>query len=859
MKAKQAQLFSRQQLMNLVSRSFQNFDRSAILFRGAKTLWLSVILFLVIPAQLVKAEARKGLPASVVLAPDGDANLHAAKAFVTQITPDGSLPTSVEQQGENELNINGGEREGNNLFHSFEQFSVPEGIEAVFENAPDIENIFTRITGGEASAINGILRTQGGANFFLVNPNGIVFGENAQLDVGGSFIATTANSIQFEDGTEFTASNADEKPILTVSVPIGLNLDSNSEAIQVNGGGNQIISDSPFSPIEFGERPKGLFVPNGQTFALVGNGLSFNGGIIVTEGNQIYLGSVNTGSVAMKQTKTGSILLNDVTGKYQDIDLSERSLINFSGEQVGTITLLGKNINIAGRSFILSQNQGNFSESSINIKSSETLTISDISSNDNTTSYIRSETFNNGTGASINISANQLFLEGGRIQTTTSSNAMAGNINIEISDIAKFDGGFIVAPTFAQGNAGNINLSTSQLQLTNGGLIVASTIGEGNGGQVNVEADSIEVIGNSLGDNSAISAASFGTGSAGTVMLNTKQLSVINGGIISSSSFGTGNAGNLTIDASEFVQVIGANNRLESSRISSFVESAPTITRQLSGLPEITTGNSGSLTINTPSLNVSQKGIVSVENKGIGSGGTLSINADNLNVGKSVSITAATESGLGGNINLNTSNLQIGTGSQVTAEANNNGEGGNITINTDTLIARKNSEVTANAFAGQGGNINIDAEGSFLFDSPENIFSASSELGIDGTIQINTPDINLQRELEQSEANFLTVEQTIANSCLARSSGQANFTIDGNGGLPKNPDSNYSDTNFSLTGVGSLPSTIKQPSLTQANNSQYNQSMIPAEKMLGTEDGRIFLVAAPQKAESFFCHNIEAK
>ncbi|NJL50976.1 MAG: filamentous hemagglutinin N-terminal domain-containing protein [Hydrococcus sp. SU_1_0] len=101
-----------------------------------------------------------------------------------QITPDGTLPTVVEEQ-ENMEKITGGEREGNNLFHSFEEFSIPEGIEAIFENGLDVENIFTRITGESASTINGILKTQGGANFFLINPNGIVFGENAQLDVGG--------------------------------------------------------------------------------------------------------------------------------------------------------------------------------------------------------------------------------------------------------------------------------------------------------------------------------------------------------------------------------------------------------------------------------------------------------------------------------------------------------------------------------------------------------------------------------------------------------------------------------------------------------------------------------------------------
>lgn len=87
------------------------------LVRVGKRLCLSTIVFFTLPIALVEA----------------------------QVTPDESLSTNVEQQGENQLNINGGEREGNNLFHSFEEFSIPEGLEAVFENAPDIENIFTRI------------------------------------------------------------------------------------------------------------------------------------------------------------------------------------------------------------------------------------------------------------------------------------------------------------------------------------------------------------------------------------------------------------------------------------------------------------------------------------------------------------------------------------------------------------------------------------------------------------------------------------------------------------------------------------------------------------------------------------------
>jgi filamentous hemagglutinin family protein len=101
-----------------------------------------------------------------------------------QVTSDNTTSSNVEQ-AENITEITGGERANNNLFHSFEQFSIPDGTEAIFKNATDIENIFTRVTGDDISNIDGILSSQGDANFFFINPNGIIFGENAQLNVGG--------------------------------------------------------------------------------------------------------------------------------------------------------------------------------------------------------------------------------------------------------------------------------------------------------------------------------------------------------------------------------------------------------------------------------------------------------------------------------------------------------------------------------------------------------------------------------------------------------------------------------------------------------------------------------------------------
>ena len=863
MKLKQTELPDKQQLVKMGQR-----------------LFLSVFLFLTIPAVLVKAEAKQGLPASDALAPvlkDSLSPTPYRRSFTTdllrkgvpkqvrrthflaQISPDESLPTSVEQQGENRLNINGGAREGNNLFHSFEEFSVPEGIEAVFENAPDLQNIFTRVTGDAVSVIEGILRTQGEANFFLLNSNGIVFGENAQLDVGGSFLATTANSIQFEDGTEFTV-NAEEQPILTVSVPIGVQFEGNSGAITVNGHGNQVHSESSFTPIKLDQRQQGLSVSSAQTFALVGNGVNLNGAVISsTEDGHIYLSSINSGLLDINQTEDRFTLSSDNVTEYQDIDLKQQSLVDASGERVGSVFITGRNISILEQSFVLSQNQGNLSSGSLNIQASESLIVSGQAVKSDVRSNIRSENFAAGEGADINISANQvLFQNGARIRTNSFGDALGGDIKIKAADSIQLSASSsIIATTFAKGDAGNIVLSTSQLQV-HASVINSSTNGAGNGGTLDVNADLVEIIGTSATTRASIATTSFAAGNADDLTLNTKKLRVIDGASFSSSSFGSGNAGNLTVNASESVEVKGISNNFVStsnpqSTIRAAVQSVPPQARKTLGLPDVPSGDSGNVTINVPVLNITQEGVVSVENQGTGNGGLLYVNANQLNLEGAGKITAATASGLGGNIDLTTENLKIDQGSQITAAAENNGDGGNVMINTTTLIAKKNSQVTANAFQGRGGNIDINAEALFLFDSPENIFSASSELGIDGTIQFDTPDINLQRELEQSELEIITADQAITNSCLSRSNGQASFTISGNDEFPKNPHSNYSDSNFSLTGVGSLPTTIKQPSSTQASNSSNKQSMIPAEKMVETEDGRILLVAAPQTAESIYC------
>jgi len=143
-----------------------------------------------------------------------------------QIAGDGTLGTQVNKATIapciGMCTITGGVEQGTNLFHSFQEFSIPTGGQAWFNNSPQIQNILTRVTGNSISNLDGLIKTNGTANFFFLNPNGIVFGSNAQLQIGGSFFASTASSFKFADGSEFGAIAAQTPPLLAVHVTPGL-------------------------------------------------------------------------------------------------------------------------------------------------------------------------------------------------------------------------------------------------------------------------------------------------------------------------------------------------------------------------------------------------------------------------------------------------------------------------------------------------------------------------------------------------------------------------------------------------------------------------------------------------------------
>ena len=722
------------------------------------------------------------------------------RSAIAQVVPDGTLPTIVTSIG-NSFTIEGGARSGNNLFHSFSQFSVPTGGAAIFNNAIDIQNIFSRVTGGVGSTIDGVIQANGTANLFLLNPSGILFGPNASLNIGGSFIGTTADSIKFADGVEFSAANANGSPLLTMSVPVGLQMGQNPGEIQVQGPGHDITRIG-LSLLNRGT-PKGLQVSAGNTLALVGGNIILDGGLLVADSGKIELAALSNGPWMMGQGNQFANLGSMPTPQFGDIQLRAAALVDVSGLPAGSIEFMGGNITLQDGSIVLGQNLGTQPGGNIQILGSKSLLIT--GTTPFVSSRITTQPLGSGQGGSINISVPRLILsDGGSVASQTFSSAQSGDLTVQAPDSIQITGTSPLDPsnlsalttaTFSPGNSGTLTVSTGTLTLRDGAQITSPTVGSGNAGRVTVNATNlIDIQGTSLLSNSAIVSNSFGQGDAGTTIVNAPRLRLRDGGAVFSAGLSSGNAGNIIINAQDSIEI--TNSRLleddfDKAKISSSTQFASPILQVILGLPPIPTGKSGSVIINTPQLTMTNGAIVSVENPGSNKGGTVEINANVMNLNNSAKISAVTASGTGGDIILNIQDiLLLRYNSELSTQSGGTGNGGNIIINAPIILGLENSDIIANAFKGRGGNIEITTQGILGLKyrdqlTSENDITASSEFGVNGTVDIITPGIDLNSGLISLPVELVDPSQQIAQSCATQQG--SSFVISGRGGMHENP------------------------------------------------------------------------
>jgi filamentous hemagglutinin family protein len=766
--------------------------RSPFAFRGVP---MSVLRFhYLLPSALCLLPSICLLPVTCLL----------PSSAIAQITPDGSVGTSVSQTGL-DFTITGGTRPSNgpNLFHSFNQFSVPMGGSATFNNAADVVNIFGRVTGGNVSNIDGILRANGAANLFLINPAGIIFEPNASLNIGGSFVGITANTIKFADGTEFNVSSSASSTLLTVSVPVGLQMNNNSGAIQVQGNGHTLTAQHPlFAPYIPTGLHSGLAVPPGRTLAVVGSNIELDGGILMAPEGRVELGSVTQGQVRLTDT-TSRLTLNyaDVSS-FGDVNLKQRSLVDVNGMDAGSIQVQGRNVSLTDGSVLWVQNRGLQAAGAIQVNATQALEVQGSTPDAFISSSIWNETVAPGSGGNIQLTAPRILIaEGASVSAKTYSSAQGGQIilnttNLEVlgykpqlPEIFSAIGTF----TLGQGSAENIAIATQQMTLHAGGFVGSGTLNAGQAGDVNVYADAIALSGATPAlIPSLIASSTLGRGgNSGNLTINTRILSLANSGLVSTSSIGTGSAGNLVINASEAIDIGGRYSPdVYVSAISSAVSFPSLGYAQAFNLTGTPIGSAGNIVVRTPQLRLWDAATINTTNEAIGNAGTVQIVANSILLDRDANITAFTRDGEGGNVEIQAQSLILRRSSQISATAGGLGNGGNVSINASIIVGFENSDIIANAVKGRGGNIQITAQGIFGLKfrpelTPENDITASSQFGVNGTVQISTPGIDPDSGLVELKLDLVDSSQQIVTGCGGNTG--SSFVVTGRGGIPVNP------------------------------------------------------------------------
>jgi filamentous hemagglutinin family protein len=661
-----------------------------------------------------------------------------SSSAMAQIVPDNTLRVnSIVTPKGNTSNITGGTLAGNNLFHSFEQFSLSTGNTAYFNNASNVQNIISRVTGFSISNIDGLLKANGSANLFLINPNGIIFGPNAALNIGGSFLASTANRINFADGSQFSAKDPQNQPLLTVSVPIGLGLDGNPGSIQVQGTGHNLTLNNPFSPFIRTISSNGLRVKPEKTLALVGGDVVLEGGKLEASGGRIELGSVDQGIVRINTASSGWTLSYEDAVSFKNIQLSQQSIADVSGLRSGFIQAQAADVELGSGSIFLIQNQGEKLSGDIIVNASEKLRIIGTSLNGAIPTSLVNETLV-GDGGKIEISTKNLILQdGATIAAKTYGLGRGGDVFVNASEFTQVADGSssivqlpsnIITATFGPGDSGNLTLGTKKLSVQSGGEILTSTFGTGKGGNLTVNTpESTQVIGYLSGASqlsSTLLTRASGSGNAGNLVLSTGIVSVKDGGIIGSLALGSGSGGDVTVNSDNSVEIVGVvPNVFTPSSLATATYSR---------------GNSGKLTVNTKKLTVRDGGIINTSTRSTGKADSLIINAsDSIDViGKvpgavnpsliNSSVVDYNKSfqelyllpsalrGDSGSVTINTNKLNIADGALISVNNDGSGNAGIININADAIHISNSGGITATTAVGQGGDINITSNNIFL-------------------------------------------------------------------------------------------------------------------------------------------------
>jgi filamentous hemagglutinin family protein len=684
--------------------------------------------------------------------------------------------------------IDGGATRGTNLFHSFSLFSVPSNGIAYFNNALNIQNIMTRVTGGSVSNIDGLLRANGTANLFLLNPNGIIFGPNASLNIGGSLMATTANSLMFADGSVFSTNPAQSPPLLTINVPIGLQLGSNQSGAITNAAnlsvnpkqnlsliGSSIVNTGQLTALGGQVTVAAVFGQGMASLGQAGKLLSLDYQPTAVSSNQsdrgtaIITGAIDASNSAAGQTGGIVQILGDRVG------LLANSRVNVSGDAGGGKVLVGSDYQGMGA---LPQAIATYVSPQATIQA-DALTTGDggqiiVWANESTRAYGSLSArggLQAGNGGLIETSSRNFLDVAGIRVNATATNGLGGTWLLDPRNITLSSSGTSINGSFSGGNpniftpSGDnavVNIPDIEAQLNAGTNVVITTGGTGIQ-EGNITGDSFSL------NKTTTSPATLTLQAANDITLknfyinnnpNTRPLGVV----LQADSDGSGR-GNVSLSngqiqtrggaftataagsvSLEKVEIRSENTRAIAAEPITIVADALNLQGEINNNPRSrinsnTTdknGNAAPIIINVNSLSV-RNGSIRSQTSGNGNGGFVMVTADSVGLLGDSGISSDTSgNGNAGFVTVTANSVALLRKSGINSDTSGNGNAGVVTVKAGSLLVENESGVGSTAKGGgDAGSINIVAD-SIRLNNKSGISSSTTGDGDAGAITIQT-------------------------------------------------------------------------------------------------------------------------
>jgi len=692
-----------------------------------------------------------------------------------EIVLDGTLgPSGALTAPDYQIPATLGQQRGDNLFHSFTTFNLLPTETATFSGPANIQRIISRVTGGHPSQIAGALNaTIPEADVYLLNPAGIVFSDNARLNISGSFYASTAETLDFTDGSVFNARFPELSTLTTAPVAAFGFVNQTAAGIRLNNAD--------------------LAIPAGKALTLQAGDVSLNNSRLTSVGSDATVPTIHIQAEQLQlersiitslasETQPGGAIHIQAQQIVLQNDAAIVSLTDFA-QQAGDINLEAESITLtdfgeAHETFIANAtsaagNSGNVlinanqltlrngTEMGINllpsssgnsgrmeVKVTDNILLTGLD-NQGESSELVAATNGQGDISPLHIEANNIILENGAILgAAIFGTGNVGDANIQATGHLSLSGaeddegsqlGIIIGQT-GTGQGGNINIQAGDITVKDGGLLGGITGGLGSTGDVNIAvADTIRIIGGNESTLSQLTLLTVGGGQAGTLHLKTRNLYLSDGGlVVSAAIFGSGDTGNIIIQAAEGIYldsprsaqlsgiVVGSSGEGNAGTI--VIEAAELQLADGAVINATATGNGNAGDIQlTIDGDIHLSGVdsegegsaIAVEAEGSGNAGTLAIRARNLFLTDGATMGAASEgSGNAGNVDIiieETIALQgfdaLGTSSLIGVSAVSEGNAGTITLRAKQLRLADGAIILGEALGdGEAGNIDIVVE-----------------------------------------------------------------------------------------------------------------------------------------------------